>query len=103
MYMTIPYWRVVNTAVVRITRVVIAFTPIGVFAIVAATPGTVSPETLQRLEVCFVAFAAASLQRAAALTDDHARRYYAVGDCLVSGSRHGDVGRWSTCEAIRRR
>jgi ABC-type amino acid transport substrate-binding protein len=53
--------RVVNTAVVRITRFVIALTPIGVFAIVAATAGTVSPETLQRLEVYFVAFATASL------------------------------------------
>ena len=53
--------RVVNTAVVRITRFVIALTPVGVFAIVAATSGTVSPETLQRLEVYFAAFAAASL------------------------------------------
>jgi Na+/H+-dicarboxylate symporter/ABC-type amino acid transport substrate-binding protein len=53
--------RVVNAAVVRITRFVIGLTPVGVFAIVAVTSGTVTPETLQRLEVYFVAFAAASL------------------------------------------
>ena len=53
--------RVVNAAVVSITRFVIRLTPVGVFAIGAVTAGTMAPDTLQRLEVYFVAFAAASL------------------------------------------
>ncbi len=53
--------RVLNASIVRITEFVVALTPIGVFAIVAVTAGTVTGETLERLEVYFVAFAAASL------------------------------------------
>ena len=53
--------RVVNAAVVRITKFVIALTPVGVFAIVAVTAGTLTGEALQRLEVYFVAFSAAAL------------------------------------------
>jgi Na+/H+-dicarboxylate symporter len=53
--------RVVNAAVVSITKLVIRLTPVGVFAIGAVTAGTMAPDTLQRLEVYFVAFAAASL------------------------------------------
>ncbi len=50
-----------NKAIVRITGFVIQLTPYGVFAIGAATAGTMDPETLTRLEVYFIAFAAASL------------------------------------------
>lgn len=50
-----------NKAIVRITDFVIQLTPYGVFAIGAATAGTMDPETLSRLEVYFIAFAAASL------------------------------------------
>jgi Na+/H+-dicarboxylate symporter/ABC-type amino acid transport substrate-binding protein len=53
--------RVVNSAVVRITKWVINLTPVGVFAIVAVTAGSVTGEMLQRLEVYFIAFAAAAL------------------------------------------
>jgi len=53
--------RVVNAAVVSITKFVISLTPYGVFAIGAVTAGTMTPDTLQRLEVYFVAFAAAAL------------------------------------------
>jgi Na+/H+-dicarboxylate symporter len=50
-----------NKAIVRITGFVIELTPYGVFAIAAATAGTMDPETLSRLEVYFIAFAAASM------------------------------------------
>jgi len=53
--------RVVNAAVVSITKFVISLTPVGVFAIVAVTAGTVTGDMLQRLEVYFVAFSAAAL------------------------------------------
>ena len=53
--------RVANAAVVRVTNLVISLTPIGVFAIVAVTAGTVTGDTMQRLEVYLVAFVAASL------------------------------------------
>jgi Na+/H+-dicarboxylate symporter len=53
--------RVLNTAVVGITKFVVSLTPIGVFAIAAVTAGTMTLETFVRLEVYLVAFAAASL------------------------------------------
>ena len=53
--------RVVNAAVVRITKWIINLTPVGVFAIVAVTAGSVTGDMLQRLEVYFIAFAAAAL------------------------------------------
>ena len=53
--------RVANAAVVRITKWIINLTPVGVFAIVAVTAGSVTGEMLQRLEVYFFAFAAAAL------------------------------------------
>ena len=52
--------RVVNTAIVNITRFIVSLTPIGVCAIAAVTAGTITADTLQRLEVYFVTFAAAS-------------------------------------------
>lgn len=53
--------RVFNEAVVRITKWVVGLTPVGVFAIGAVTAGTMSVETLQRLEVYFATFAAAAI------------------------------------------
>ena len=53
--------RVVNEAVVRITKFIVGLTPIGVFAIGAVTAGTMTGETLQRLQVYFITFAAAAL------------------------------------------
>ncbi len=53
--------RVWNEAIVKITHMVIALTPFGVFCIVAATAGTMSLETFVRLEAYFVAFAAIAL------------------------------------------
>jgi len=53
--------RVLSEAVVEITRFVVGLTPIGVFAIVAVTAGTTTPDTLTRLEVYLVAFGLASL------------------------------------------
>lgn len=53
--------RVLDHAVIGITRFVVSLTPIGVFAIGAVTAGTMTPETFVRLEVYFVVFAAASL------------------------------------------
>jgi Na+/H+-dicarboxylate symporter len=53
--------RVANAAVVRITKFIISLTPVGVFAIVAVTAGTVTGDTLQRLQVYFVGFAAAAV------------------------------------------
>ena len=50
-----------NAAIVRITHFVISLTPLGVFAIGAVTAGTISLDTLNRLEVYFMVFAAASL------------------------------------------
>jgi Na+/H+-dicarboxylate symporter len=50
-----------NKAIVRITGFVINLTPYGVFAIGAVTAGTMDLETLSRLEVYFIAFAAAAL------------------------------------------
>jgi Na+/H+-dicarboxylate symporter len=53
--------RTLEQAVVRVTRFVIALTPIGVFAIAAVAAGTLDLATLQRLEVYLVAFAVAAL------------------------------------------
>jgi Na+/H+-dicarboxylate symporter len=53
--------RALNVSIVRITKFVIALTPIGVFAIGAVTAGTMSSELIEQLEVYFVAFAVASL------------------------------------------
>ncbi len=53
--------RVANQAIIRITKFVVGLTPIGVFAIGAVTSGTMSFETLQRLEVYLVTFGAAAL------------------------------------------
>ncbi len=53
--------RVLDRAVIAITRFVVGLTPIGVFAIGAVTAGTMTPETFVRLEAYFVAFAAAAL------------------------------------------
>ena len=53
--------QVAEQAVVRVTRFVISLTPIGVFAIAAVAAGTMAPETLARLEVYLVSFAAGSL------------------------------------------
>ncbi len=53
--------RILEQAVVRVTRFVIALTPIGVFAIAAVAAGTMELETLQRLEVYFVAFTVAAV------------------------------------------
>jgi Na+/H+-dicarboxylate symporter len=53
--------RILEHAVVRVTRFVIALTPIGVFAIVAVAAGTMDPATLQRLEVYLVAVGIAAL------------------------------------------
>ncbi len=43
-----------NGAIVRITKFVVGLTPIGVFAIGAVTAGTMTLETLQRIEVYLV-------------------------------------------------
>jgi len=53
--------RVWNKALIRITQFVINLTPYGVFAIGAVTAGTMSGNTLSRLEVYFIAFALAAL------------------------------------------
>jgi Na+/H+-dicarboxylate symporter len=53
--------RVLNASIIRITRFIISLTPVGVFAIGAVAAGTMTPETLVRLEVYFVTFGAASL------------------------------------------
>ncbi len=53
--------RVLDRAVIAITRFVVGLTPIGVFAIGAVTAGTMTPQTFVRLEVYFVVFAAAAL------------------------------------------
>jgi len=53
--------RVWNKALIRITQFVINLTPYGVFAIGAVTAGTMSGETLSRLEVYFIAFSLAAL------------------------------------------
>jgi ABC-type amino acid transport substrate-binding protein len=59
--------RVFNEAVVRVTRFNIGLTPIGVFAIGAVTAGTMTPETLIRLEVYFITFGAAAILLAFAI------------------------------------
>ena len=53
--------RVWNKALIRLTGFVINLTPYGVFAIGAVTAGTMTADTLTRLEVYFIAFAAAAL------------------------------------------
>jgi len=53
--------RTIEQAVVRVTRFVIALTPIGVFAIAAVAAGTMEPATLPRLAVYVVTFGAAAL------------------------------------------
>ena len=53
--------RTVEQAVVRVTRFVIALTPIGVFAIGAVAAGTLDTATLERLEVYLVGFGVAAL------------------------------------------
>ena len=53
--------RVWNAGIVRITLFIIELTPIGVFAIGAVAAGTMRPETLGKLEVYFITFAAGSL------------------------------------------
>jgi Na+/H+-dicarboxylate symporter/ABC-type amino acid transport substrate-binding protein len=53
--------RVLDDTVVNITRFVVGLTPLGVFAIAAVTAGTTSLETVVRLQVYLVAFAAAAL------------------------------------------
>lgn len=53
--------RVTTAAVVRVTMFVVRLTPVGMFAIGAVTAGTITPDTLQRLEVYFVAFTVAAL------------------------------------------
>jgi Na+/H+-dicarboxylate symporter len=53
--------QILEQAVVRVTRFVIALTPIGVFAIAAVAAGTMGLETLQRLEVYLICFGVAAL------------------------------------------
>ena len=48
-------------AVVRVTQLVLRLTPYGVFAISASVAGTMSLESLSRLEIYFVLFGAAAL------------------------------------------
>ena len=48
-------------AVVRVTQFVLGLTPYGVFAISASAAGTMSPESLARLQVYFIVFGAAAL------------------------------------------
>jgi Na+/H+-dicarboxylate symporter len=53
--------QILEQAVVRVTRFVIALTPIGVLAIAAVAAGTMELEMLKRLEVYFVSFGVAAL------------------------------------------
>jgi len=53
--------RTLEHAVVRVTRFVIALTPIGVFAIGAVVAGTMDPATLGRLQAYLVIFGVAAL------------------------------------------
>ena len=53
--------RALNASIIRITGFIISLTPIGVFAIGAATAGTMSAQTFEQLEVYFITFGAASL------------------------------------------
>lgn len=53
--------RTANAAIVRITIFIVHLTPFGVFAIGAATAGTIQPETLERLEVYLAIFIIGSL------------------------------------------
>ncbi|MEQ8232848.1 MAG: cation:dicarboxylase symporter family transporter, partial [Gammaproteobacteria bacterium] len=50
-----------NAALTRLTKALVQLTPLGVFAIGAVAAGTMTLETLLRLEVYFIAFAALSL------------------------------------------
>ena len=53
--------RALERAVVRVTQLVLSLTPYGVFAISASVAGTMSLESLSRLEIYFVLFGAAAL------------------------------------------
>jgi Na+/H+-dicarboxylate symporter len=53
--------KVLEQAVVRVTRFVISLTPLGVFAIAAVAAGTMDLNTIERLEVYLVSFGVASL------------------------------------------
>lgn len=53
--------RALEQAVVRVTQFVLSLTPYGVFAITASVAGTMSPQSLARLQVYFIVFGAASL------------------------------------------
>ena len=53
--------RILEHAVARVTRFVIALTPIGVFAIAAVAAGTMDPATLGRLGAYLVTFGVAAL------------------------------------------
>ena len=53
--------RALERAVVRVTQLVLSLTPYGVFAISASVAGTMSLESLGRLEIYFVLFGAAAL------------------------------------------
>ena len=53
--------RALERAVVRVTQLVLSLTPYGVFAISASVAGTMSAESLVRLEIYFVLFGAAAL------------------------------------------
>ena len=85
--------RALENAVVAVTRFVLRLTPYGVFAISAAVAGTIAPESMVRLEVYFVTFAAASLLLAfvvlplvvTALTPFGYREVLAIGkDALIT-------------------
>jgi Na+/H+-dicarboxylate symporter len=53
--------RVLEQAIARVTRFIVGLTPIGLFAIGAVTAGTISLQTLARLQVYLVSFAAAAM------------------------------------------
>jgi Na+/H+-dicarboxylate symporter len=53
--------RVFNASIVKITRFIVGLTPIGVLAIAAVTAGTMTPETLVKLEVYLFTFGAAAV------------------------------------------
>jgi Na+/H+-dicarboxylate symporter len=53
--------RILEQAVMRVTRFVILLTPIGSFAIAATAAGTMDPATFGRLEVYFATFTVAAL------------------------------------------
>lgn len=85
--------RAAENAVVAVTRFVLRLTPYGVFAISAAVAGTIDFDALARLEVYFVAFAAAALLLAfvvlplvvAALTPFGVREVLSLGrDAMIT-------------------